>query len=76
MATYAAAAPTPLVTSTPADAVAAGLERIRSVDPGFDPAQFLEIADTLDAVSRLQTSLADDRRSLLQSGQKRAHAVK
>lgn len=32
----------PLVTATPADAVAAGLERIRTADPGFDPAQFLE----------------------------------
>jgi predicted lipid-binding transport protein (Tim44 family) len=26
----------------PADAVAAGLERIRTTDPGFDPAQFIE----------------------------------
>src|SRR5579872_7097518 len=34
--------PPPLVTATPADAVAAGLERIRAADPGFDPAQFLE----------------------------------
>jgi predicted lipid-binding transport protein (Tim44 family) len=32
----------PLVTATPADAVAAGLERIRSADRGFDPAQFIE----------------------------------
>jgi predicted lipid-binding transport protein (Tim44 family) len=32
----------PLVTATPADAVAAGLERIRSADPGFDPAHFIE----------------------------------
>ncbi len=32
----------PLVTATPADAVAAGLERIRNADAGFDPAQFLE----------------------------------
>ncbi|HET9519860.1 MAG TPA: endonuclease MutS2 [Candidatus Limnocylindrales bacterium] len=31
----------------------------------LDPEQFLEIADTLDASSRLQTSLADDRRPLL-----------
>ena len=31
----------------------------------LDPAQFLEIADTLDATARLQTSLADDRRPLL-----------
>ena len=28
----------PLLTTTPADAVAAGLERIRGADPGFDPA--------------------------------------
>ena len=28
--------------ATPADAVAAGLERIRSVDPGFDAAEFIE----------------------------------
>jgi predicted lipid-binding transport protein (Tim44 family) len=38
----AAALPGPLVTATPADAVAAGLDRIRSVDPGFDPAHFIE----------------------------------
>jgi len=31
----------------------------------LDPGQFLEIADTLDATARLQTSLADDRRPLL-----------
>lgn len=36
------AAPPPVVTATPPDAVAAGLERIRTADPGFDPAQFLE----------------------------------
>ena len=33
----------------------------------LDPGQFLELADTLDAASRLQTSLADDRRPLLQA---------
>jgi predicted lipid-binding transport protein (Tim44 family) len=33
--------PPPVVTAPPADAVAAGLERIRSADPGFDPSQFL-----------------------------------
>jgi predicted lipid-binding transport protein (Tim44 family) len=38
----AAGAPGPLVTPTPADAVAAGLERVRAADPGFDPTQFLE----------------------------------
>lgn len=32
----------PVVTAPPADAVAAGLERIRAADPGFDPAQFIE----------------------------------
>ena len=31
----------------------------------LDPAHFLEIADTLDAASRLATSLADERRALL-----------
>ena len=31
-----------MVTAPPPDAVAAGLERIRAADPGFDPAQFLE----------------------------------
>jgi len=36
------AAPPPVVGGTPPDAVAAGLERIRTADPGFDPAQFLE----------------------------------
>ncbi len=34
--------PPPLVTSTPADAVAAGLERIRSADSSFDAPQFLQ----------------------------------
>lgn len=34
--------PPPLVTATPADAVAVGLERIRSVDRGFDSGPFLE----------------------------------
>jgi predicted lipid-binding transport protein (Tim44 family) len=32
----------PHATAAPADAVAAGLERIRSTDPEFDPAQFLQ----------------------------------
>jgi predicted lipid-binding transport protein (Tim44 family) len=31
----------PLITATPAEAVSAGLERIRGADPGFDPGQFL-----------------------------------
>jgi predicted lipid-binding transport protein (Tim44 family) len=34
--------PPPLVTATPADAVAAGLERIRGADESFDPTGFLE----------------------------------
>jgi predicted lipid-binding transport protein (Tim44 family) len=33
--------PPPLVTATPADAVAVGLERIQGADPAFDPSQFL-----------------------------------
>jgi predicted lipid-binding transport protein (Tim44 family) len=40
------AAQPPLPTTKPPDAVAAGLERIRSADPGFDPAGFLEGART------------------------------
>lgn len=42
LAAQAAAARPPLPTTKPADAVAAGLERIRAVDPGFDPTGFLE----------------------------------
>jgi predicted lipid-binding transport protein (Tim44 family) len=34
--------PPPLVTATPADAVAAGLERIHGADPSFDPAGFMQ----------------------------------
>ncbi len=33
--------PAPLVTATPADAVAAGLERIRAADPNFDAGEFI-----------------------------------
>ena len=36
------AVPPPLVTTTPADVVAAGLERIRGADPGFDSTGFLQ----------------------------------
>lgn len=36
------APPPPVVTATPADAVAAGMERIRGADPGFEAASFLE----------------------------------
>jgi predicted lipid-binding transport protein (Tim44 family) len=34
--------PPPQVTATPADAVATGLDGIRTADPGFDPAHFVE----------------------------------
>ena len=36
------AVPPPITSAPPADAVAAGLERIRGADPTFDPSQFLE----------------------------------
>src|SRR5205807_10645281 len=64
------APPPPLVTATPADAVAAGLERIRGADPGFDATQFLEgaraafemiVAAFADGdKSRLRPLLSDD----------------
>jgi DNA mismatch repair protein MutS2 len=41
----------------------------------LDPAQFLEIADTLDATSRLATLLADERRPLLRGLVGDLHAV-
>ena len=41
----------------------------------LDPAQFLEIADTLDATARLQTSLADDRRPLLHALARELHPL-
>jgi DNA mismatch repair protein MutS2 len=41
----------------------------------LDPAQFLELADTLDATARLQTSLADDRRPLLHALARELHAL-
>jgi DNA mismatch repair protein MutS2 len=41
----------------------------------LDPAQFLELADTLDAIARLQTSLADDRRPLLHALARELHAL-
>ncbi|MEA2546447.1 MAG: mismatch repair protein MutS2, partial [Chloroflexota bacterium] len=41
----------------------------------LDPAQFLELADTLDAIARLQTSLADDRRALLHALARELHAL-
>jgi DNA mismatch repair protein MutS2 len=41
----------------------------------LDSQQFLEIADTLDAVARLQTSLADDRRPLLHALARELHPL-
>jgi DNA mismatch repair protein MutS2 len=41
----------------------------------LDAAQFLELADTLDAASRLQTSLADDRRPLLHALAREIHPL-
>jgi len=41
----------------------------------LDPAQFLELADTLDATARLQTSLADDRRPLLHAIARELHPL-
>ncbi len=41
----------------------------------LDPQQFLEIAETLDAASRLATSLADERRPLLRDVGRRLHPL-
>ena len=41
----------------------------------LDPAHFLEIADTLDASSRLATALADERRPLLRDLGQELHAL-
>ncbi len=41
----------------------------------LDPTQFLELADTLDAASRLQTSLTDDRRPLLHDLARELHPL-
>jgi DNA mismatch repair protein MutS2 len=41
----------------------------------LDPQQFLEIAETLDAASRLATSLADERRPLLRELGRRIHPL-
>jgi DNA mismatch repair protein MutS2 len=41
----------------------------------LDPGQFLELADTLDAAVRLQTSLADDRRPLLHALARELHPL-
>ena len=41
----------------------------------LDAPQFLEIAETLDAAARLQTSLAEDRRSLLRDLGRRVHPL-
>jgi predicted lipid-binding transport protein (Tim44 family) len=63
-------APPPLTTAPPADAVAAGLEQIRSADPGFDATQFLAGARAAFEIivgafaagdkTRLRPLLADD----------------
>ena len=41
----------------------------------LEPAQFLEIAETLDATARLATSLADERRPLLRDLGRELHAL-
>jgi DNA mismatch repair protein MutS2 len=41
----------------------------------LDPAQFMEIADTLDAAARLATSLAEERRPLLRDLGRRLHPL-
>ncbi len=41
----------------------------------LDPAQFLEIADTLDATARLSTALADERRPLLRDLGRELHPL-
>jgi len=41
----------------------------------LEPAQFLEIADTLDATARLATLLADERRQLLRALAQELHAL-
>jgi DNA mismatch repair protein MutS2 len=41
----------------------------------LDPAQFLEIAETLDAAARLATALADERRPLLRDLGRRLHPL-
>ncbi len=42
LAAHSTAVRPPLPTTTPPDAVAAGLERVRAADPSFDPTGFLE----------------------------------
>ena len=41
----------------------------------LEPLQFLDIVDTLDAVVRLQTSIADDRRPLIRDVARRLHPL-
>ncbi len=41
----------------------------------LEPGQFLEIAETLDAANRLQTALADERRSLLHALARELHPL-
>jgi DNA mismatch repair protein MutS2 len=61
-----------------------GIGAARDIGPAVDraarggrlePAQFLELADTLDAASRLQTSLAEDRRPLLHGLARELHPL-
>jgi DNA mismatch repair protein MutS2 len=62
----------------------AGIGAARDIGPAIDravrggrlePAQFLEIAETLDATARLATVLADDRRPLLRELGRELHAL-
>src|SRR4029079_13124409 len=41
----------------------------------LDPEQFIQIAETLDAIARLGTSLADERRGLLRDVARDLHAL-
>jgi DNA mismatch repair protein MutS2 len=61
-----------------------GIGAARDIDPGvsraarggrLDPDHFLQINDTLDAATRLQTSLAEDRRPLLRDLGRRIHPL-
>jgi len=61
-----------------------GIGAAHDIDPSIgrasrggrlDPQQFLEIGETLDAASRLSTSLADERRALLREIGRRIHPL-
>ena len=41
----------------------------------LEPLQFIDVVDTLDAVVRLQTAIADDRRALIRDVGRRLHAL-